>query len=219
MSVVIHHFIIEATSYCCVLSVHCNYSHCDQLSCIFKYWWMSQQDENKNRLMTSNTISEPDTRMHSLECLLCHHWHSVFPEVTRLFPLNQVVLLLWRPLRRHSWRTMVPTARCLTGWTFRSRRQHNSDATSAICQIQTQTLCVCVCMCACARRVISDDDFDETRKGASDDELFEPYSHTRWLKLFLLFNNQLKVHYVKFLRKPFFFFFTIWAFSLKKGLP
>lgn len=93
---------------------------------------------------------------------------------------------------------MAPTARCPTGWTFRSRRHSTVTEPSTICQIQIQ-LSVSVCV----PRVISDDDFNEPRKeGASDDELFEPYSNTRWLELFLPINNQSKVQCVKFLRKP-----------------
>lgn len=39
-------------------------------------------------------------------------------------------------------------------------------------------------MCVC--RVVSEDDFEGSRKeGVSDDELFEPYSDTRWVEFFL----------------------------------
>lgn len=43
---------------------------------------------------------------------------------------------------------------------------------------RTETVCTSVC------RVISEDEFEENRKaGASDDELFEPYSDKRWVQL------------------------------------
>lgn len=39
-------------------------------------------------------------------------------------------------------------------------------------------------LCVC--RVVSEDDFEGSRKeGVSDDELFEPYSDTRWAQFFL----------------------------------
>lgn len=39
---------------------------------------------------------------------------------------------------------------------------------------------ICVC------RVVSEGDFEGSRKeGVSDDELFEPYSDTRWVQFFL----------------------------------
>lgn len=44
----------------------------------------------------------------------------------------------------------------------------------------TSSRIVCVC------RVVSEDDFEGSRKeGVSDDELFEPYSDTRWVQFFL----------------------------------
>lgn len=110
----------------------------------------------------------------------------------------------------------MSTARFQTGWTFRSRRHSALTELPRFAEFNFQ-----LSLCACVHRVISDDDFDETRKeGASDDELFEPHSNTRWLKLFLPINNQLKVQCVNFFKgahRTACFVFR--AFFLKKGLP
>lgn len=38
-------------------------------------------------------------------------------------------------------------------------------------------------LCLCVSRVISEDEFDEGRKGGLSDEEFEPYSEKRWVQI------------------------------------
>lgn len=41
-----------------------------------------------------------------------------------------------------------------------------------------------ICLCLCVSRVISEDEFEEGRKGGlSDEEEFEPYSEKRWVQI------------------------------------